>query len=78
MKPVFGFALYLAACIIVAIVAAKRGRSAVGFFLGCLVVGPAIVIIVSQAGGTGFAAGAGAFIAPIAGLVVALSAQTDK
>src|SRR5579862_400435 len=76
MEPVFGFALYFVACILVAIVANKRGRSGWLFFVGALVGGLPIVFVVSRAGGSSLAAGSAAFLSPLAALVTALVLRT--
>ena len=77
MQPIFGFMLYFAACIIVAIVASKRGRSGLLFFVLCVAAGFGLVVLVSGAGGSGLAAGFAAFLVPIAALVMALSAKSS-
>ena len=78
MEPIFGFSLYGAACIIVAIVARKRGRSGWLFSLSALIAGAAIVILVSRSGGSGFAAGLSAFLAPLIALVWVLAAKSSQ
>lgn len=79
MEPIFGFALYIAAAAIVWIVASKRGRPGWAFFLGCLLAGPAVVMLVGAAsGGSGVAAGIAAFLVPIVALVIALAMPTSE
>lgn len=78
MEPVFGFMLFFAACLIVAVVARKRGRSGLLFFLLCAAVGFGLVVIISGAGGSGMAAGFGAFLAPLSGLVLALASKSSE
>lgn len=78
MEPIFGFMLYLAASIVVGVVARKRGRSAWVFLLLTLVGGPILVFLISRSGGGGLAAGFGAFLVPIAALAVALSTKTSE
>lgn len=77
MQPIFGFMLFFAACLIVSIVASKRGRSGLLFFVLCAVAGFGLVVLVSGAGGTGLAAGFAAFLVPVGALVVALSAKSS-
>lgn len=69
--------LYLAACIIVAIVASKRGRSSWIFFLCTLTGGFLLAIIVAKIGSS-FWAGVWAFLSPIIGFVVALASETGQ
>ncbi|MDP1530337.1 MAG: hypothetical protein Q8M05_13225 [Rhodoferax sp.] len=77
MEPVFGFALYAALCVVVAVIANKRGRSGLIFFLVCAVGGPAMVMMIgATSGGSGVAAATGAFLVPVVALVVALSSKT--
>jgi len=76
MEPVFGFALYLAASIVVAVVASKRGRAGWIFFLACAVGGPAMVMLVASAGGSGVGAATGGFLVPVIAFIVALSTKT--
>lgn len=78
MEPVFGFVLYLAACIIVAIISHRRGRSAWVLFLLTAVGGLLIVFFVVRAGGGGAAAGFAAFLSPLVGFIVAVSSDTSK
>lgn len=75
MEPIFGFALYFAACLGVAVVASKRGLSGIGYFFSCLVAGFVLAVIIGRIS-TGMAAGFGAFVIPIAGLFVALSSKS--
>lgn len=77
MPPVFGFALYFVACLIVAIVASKRGRSGLVYFFGSLVGGFVLAILIGQIGG-GMAAGFGAFLVPVAALITSLSSKTSE
>ena len=77
MQPIFGFMLFFAACLIVAIIASKRGRSGFLFFLLCVATGFGLVVLTSGAGGSGLAAGFAAFLAPAAGLVLALAAKNS-
>lgn len=77
MEPIFGFMLFFAACLIVSIIASKRGRSGLLFFLLCSAAGFGLVVLVSNAGGTGLAAGFTAFLSPLAGFVIALSAKSS-
>ena len=75
MQPIFGFMLFFAASLIVAIIASKRGRSGFLFFILCAAAGFGLVVLTSGAGGSGLAAGFAAFLAPVAGLVIALSTK---
>ena len=78
MEPVFGFALYFAACIVVSVIASKRGRSGWLFFAICAAAGLGLVVLISNAGGSGLAAGFGAFLAPFVALFVALAAKSSE
>jgi hypothetical protein len=78
MEPIFGFLLYLASCIVVAIVANKRRRSFWLFLAGTLLLGFPFVFLVSHSGGTGGEAGFAAFLSPILGLVIALSIKSGQ
>jgi hypothetical protein len=78
MEPIFGFILFFVACLIVAVVANKRGRSGVLFFVSCAIIGFVLVFLISRAGGSGIAAGFGAFVAPIGGLFAALASKNSE
>lgn len=77
MQPIFGFLLYAVAVAVVWVVASKRGRSGWVFGLASLVGGPVLVMLISSAGGSGVAAGLGAFAAPAVALFVALSSDSS-
>ncbi|MGE0350968.1 hypothetical protein [Hydrogenophaga sp.] len=77
MEPIFGFLLFFAACAVVWIVASKRGRAGWVFALACLVGGVVLAMVIGQIGGS-VAAGFGAFLAPVIGLVVAMSASNSQ
>jgi hypothetical protein len=78
MQPIFGFLLFFVALVIVAVVANKRGRSGVVYFLVCAVVGFLLVILISRSGGSGVAAGFGAFLAPVGGIFFALASSSSE
>jgi hypothetical protein len=78
MEPIFGFLLYLACCIVVAIVASKRRRSFWLFLIGTLILGFPMVVIVSHSGGTSGEAGFAAFLSPLVGVVIALSIKSGE
>ena len=78
MEPLFGFLLFAAVSVIVAVVASKRGRSGWLVFLFCAVAGLVLVPITSQAGGGGLAAGVVAFLAPAVAFVWVLSSQSSE
>lgn len=78
MEPVFGFALYLFACIVVAIVAAKKGRAWWLYLLLTLVGGPALVILGNMTGASRMGAAVLGFMSPLAGLVMALASSTGE
>lgn len=77
MEPIFGFALYFVACLVVSIIASKRGRSGIVFFIACLLAGLVVVVIVNNISGSGNAAIA-AFFVPAVGFVVAVSSKTGE
>lgn len=77
MQPIFGFILFFIACLIVAVVASKRGRSGILFFLGCGAAGFLLAVLIGNGGGTGLGAGFGAFVAPALGLMIALSSKNS-
>lgn len=77
MAPIFGFMLYFAACLTVAVVASKRGRTGWKFFLSCVLGGPPVAWLIAGVGGS-TAAGVGAFLVPVVGLFVALSTKTGQ
>lgn len=83
MEPAFGLMLYLAACIIVAIVANKRDRSWLGF--GCLSLagGVAIVFMLRSAlahtlDGGSFVAGCSAFLSPLLTTILVLAMKNGE
>lgn len=78
MEPIFGFALYIAACVIVSIVARKRGRSALGFFLVPMVLGMPVAMFVNAAGGGHTGAGFAAFVVPLITLITAASTKSSE
>jgi len=78
MEPVFGFALYLIAAIIVAVVAAKRGRAWWAYLLAVIVGGPALVMFASSAGAGGVGAALAAFAVPVGALMLLLSSDTAE
>lgn len=75
MEPIFGLMLFIAAVLIVGVVAAKRGRSVGWYALASILGGLVLVLLISQAGGSGIAAGFGAFVAPVIALFVALAGK---
>lgn len=78
MEPIFGFILFFAAALIASVVASKRGRSGWLVFLACAGGGFLMVILVSRSGGGGTGAAFGAFLAPLAALIWALSSSTSQ
>lgn len=78
MEPVFGFALYFAACAVVWVVARKRGRAGWPFVLSCLVAAPVLVRLIAGSGGSGAAAGFAVFLLPAGALGVILSLPTSE
>ena len=79
MQPIFGFLLFGAAVFIVALIAHKRGRSALLLALAMIAGGFGLVVLVSNfTGGNGMLAGLAAFLAPVAGLVFATSAKSSQ
>lgn len=78
MEPVFGFALFFLASLLVWVVASKRGRKGWALFLLSIVGGAVLVPVIARAGGTGVAAGFGAFIAPAAVLFYVLASKTGS
>ena len=78
MEPIFGFLFYIVAVIVVVVVAKKRGQKAWLYGLACVIGAPLLVILISASGGSGNAAGFGAFLVPIGALFVALSNNTSE
>lgn len=78
MEPVFGFLLYFAATGIATAVAVKRGRSGWLVSLCCLGGGFALVRLIAGAGGSGTAAGLGAFLMPIGALAAVLASPSSE
>lgn len=78
MEPIFGFILFLTVCIVVSVVASKRGRSGWLVFLYCVVLGAVLVPVTSSAGGGAVAAGFMAFVAPLSAFIWALSAASSQ
>jgi hypothetical protein len=78
MPPIFGFLLYLAATAAVVVVARKRGQKAWLYGVACIVCAPLLVMLIGSSGGSGNAAGFGAFLVPIVALFVALSSSTSE
>ncbi len=76
MEPIFGFLLYGAACVVVALVAKSKGRSAIIFFLAPLVLGPLAVMLAAGAGADGMAAALAAFAVPAVALLVAIGSSS--
>lgn len=77
MEPIFGFMLYFVATLIVSIIASKRGRSGLLVFIACVAGGFVLAILINNVGGSSWA-GLGAFLAPVAALIWALSASTSS
>jgi hypothetical protein len=78
MEPIFGFMLYAAVSIIVAVVAGKRGRAWWAYLLACILLAPLMVMLIGAGGGSGFGAAFGAFMVPVVCLIVLLSSKTDR
>lgn len=78
MEPIFGFLLFAGACILVAVVAGKRGRSGTIYFLLTAASGFCLVISAAAAGASGVMAGFAAFVAPTVALFMALASNTSS
>jgi hypothetical protein len=78
MHPALGLLFFIAACIIVAVVAKKRGRSAWLFLVISLLGGPLFVFLAAQAGTSREAGGFVAFLSPLIALVTCLSIGTSE
>jgi hypothetical protein len=82
MEPIFGFAIFLAACGIVALVARKKGRSAAMFFFGSAIPALPLVLLVSAVLGNdpskGGSMALAAFLSPLVGLVVAIMVKNKE
>ena len=78
MHPVLGLLFFIAACMIVFVVAKKRGRSAWIFLLLSLLGGPLFVFFAAQAGTSREVGGFISFLSPLLGLVVCLSMNTSE
>lgn len=78
MEPIFGFLLYAVLVIVVVVVAYKRGQAGWVYGLACLVLAPILVRLIAGAGGGGVGAAFGAFLIPVAALVVSLSRGTSE
>lgn len=78
MHPALGLLIYFVACVVVAVVAAKRGRSGVLFLFASLLGGLLLVFIAAQAGTSREAGGFIAFLSPLLALVVCLSMATSE
>lgn len=73
MERILGFALLLAACGIVALIASRKGRSgAVFFFAPALSAMPIASIVTLISGGSSLAVGLAVLSCPLVALVVAL------
>lgn len=77
MEPIFGFILYFAAVCLVAIVAGKRGLRWWAYVAACVILAPAMAILVRSSGGTGMDSGLAAFLVPAIAFVVSLTANTS-
>lgn len=73
----FGIGLYLFVTLIVAIVAAKRGRSGVLTFLFCVLAGFLLNGVLVGIGASLGVAGVGAFAVPVIMLLRALSGKSE-
>lgn len=78
MEPIFGFILFIVLAILVSVIAKKRGRSFYLNLASSVLIAPVMVILVASAGGSSGAAAFGAFLVPIAILIVTLSARTSE
>jgi drug/metabolite transporter (DMT)-like permease len=78
MEPIFGFALFVVVTLIASIIASKRGRSGWMVFVGCVIVGFLLVVLINNISHNSMAAAFGAFVAPLAALIWALSSSTSE
>lgn len=78
MEPVFGFALFGAACLLSSFMAVKKKRSGLLVFLLAAGCGFLIVLVVSNVGGSSLAAGAAAFLSPLGVFLLMLSVKGEQ
>jgi thiol:disulfide interchange protein len=81
MEPLYGFMLFAAVTIVVSIVAGKRSGTGIGFLYFIVIFAAAFGLVVLTSNITdrnGMMPGFAAFLAPIIGLVVALSTATSE
>lgn len=72
-----GVVLYLVVTLVVAMVAAQRGRSGILTFLFCILGGFLLNAVLVGVGASQTVAGVGAFAVPVVMLVRALSGKSD-
>jgi peptidoglycan/LPS O-acetylase OafA/YrhL len=78
MQPIFGFLLFFVVAVLVSVVAKKRGLSFWKYLIISIVAAPVMAVIVSSGGGSGLAAGFGAFLVPVALLFIILSTRDSQ
>ena len=83
MEPIWGIILFLCLCGIVAMVASKKGRSGIGFFLCAAVPAVPLMLLVSWSLGNNMdakplAMAGVAFLCPVVGFIAAVMADSKE
>lgn len=83
MEPIWGIILFLCLCGIVAMIASKKGRSGIGFFLGSAVPAVPLMLLVSYGLGDNMQAKplalvVTAFLCPLVGFIAAIVADNKE
>ena len=83
MDPVFGLLLFLFLCLVVALIASKKGRSGIKFFLATALPPLPLMAVVSYGLGNNMAAkgtamATVAFLCPLIGFIVAIMADNKE
>ena len=79
MEPIWGLILFLMVCAVSALIAKKRGNSAILHFLITAALGfiSTIVVIKATGGSDGFSAGLAGFVGGLAGVLFASLRRSD-
>lgn len=80
MEPIWGLILFLLVCAVSAVIASKRGNSAILHFLITAALGFLFTVIVIKVtgGSDGFSAGLAGFVGGLAGVLVASMRRSDS
>ncbi len=69
MEPIFGFMIFFFLTLLATVVASKRAKRGILTFIGCCVVGFAVVPLTVSTGGSTVAAGTAAIVVPVLALL---------